>query len=191
MEIEAIRCAQRRLREGEIEDEQVPAGVQDAGHFAQSAGPRFHVAEAEGDGYGIEGASGEGKVEGVGDDGAAKAFFPGAPKHGFAKIGAGDLAKGAGALDGKGEVTAAGGKVEKRGGAPGGGDRGGAAAPEIIETAREEMIGEVVSSGDGREKGVDELGLLQSGEGYLRGQMTRIKKNRPMAVRMERATRKL
>jgi len=53
------------------------------------------------------------------------------------------------------------------------------------------MIGEVVPSGDGRENGMNELGLLQSMKSYLRGQMTRIKKTKPMAVRMERARRKL
>jgi hypothetical protein len=44
---------------------------------------------------------------------------------------------------------------------PKGDDGGGAAAPEEVEAAGKEMIGQVVPSRDGREEGVDELGLLQ------------------------------
>jgi hypothetical protein len=51
------------------------------------------------------------------------------------------------------------------------------------------MIREIVPSGDGREKGVDELGLLQRAGVYFRGQIRRIKKIRLITVRIERATR--
>jgi len=130
-------------------------------------------------------------MEGVGDDGAAQAFFAGALEHGLAEVRPGDLGVRAGALNGEGEIAAAGGQIQKSRGTPGGGDGGGAAAPKEVETAGEEMIGAVVPSRDGREEGVDELGLLQRLGGYLRGQIIRIKKARLMAVRTERATRKL
>jgi len=132
-------------------------------------------------------------MEGVGEDSAAEAFFAGALKHGLAEIRAGDLGPCGGALNGQGEVAAASGQIEKGGGIPLGDDGGGAGAPEEVKAAGEEMIGEVVSSRDGREEGVDEFGLLllQMRAVYLRGQMRRIKKTRPMAVRMESATRKL
>jgi hypothetical protein len=70
----------------------------------------------------------------------------------------------AGALDGEGEVAAAGGQIQKRGGAPCGNESGGAAAPEEVEAAREKMVGEVVAARDGREEGMNELGLLQREE---------------------------
>ena len=141
-------------------------------------------------------------MEGVGHHGTAESLGARALEHGLAEIGTGDLGGGAGALDGEGEVAAAGGEVKQGGGMPGGDERGGAATPEEIEAAREKVVGEVVPSGDGREEGVDELWLLQvfarandwrlrRQSGYLRGQMMRIKKARLTAVRTERATRKL
>ena len=134
---------------------------------------------------------GKGKAEGIGDHGAAEAFITRSLEHGLAEVRAGDLGVRAGALDGKGEVAAAGGEIEEGGGAPGGDDRGGAAAPKEVEAAGEEVIGEIVPSCDGREERMNELWLLQRRSGYLRGQMTRIKKARQITVRIERATRKL
>jgi len=193
MEIDAVGNAQRGWRQREVEDEEMAAGSQDAGHFAQGAGPGFHVAQAEGDGDGVEGGIGEGEMEGVGEDGIAEAFCAGAVEHGLAEIGTGDLRGRGGALDGQGEVAAAGGQIKKGGGMPLRDDGGGAGAPEEVEAAGEEMIGEIVSSRDGREEIVDEFGLLllQMRAIYLRGQMMRIKKMRPAAVRMDKATRKL
>jgi hypothetical protein len=103
-------------------------------------------------------------MQGIGDNGAAKAFFAGASEHGLAEVGAGDHGTRAGALDGKGEVAAAGGQIQKSGGAPCGNESGGAAAPEEVETAGKKMVGEVVPSRDGREEGMNELGLLQREE---------------------------
>ena len=132
-------------------------------------------------------------MEGVGEDGFEQAFGAGAVQHGLAEIGAGDLGGGRGALDGESEVAAAGGRVQEGPGFPGGDYGGGAGAPEEIEAAGEEMVCEIVSSRDGREEIVDEFGLLllQMRAIYLRGQMMRIKKMRPAAVRMDKATRKL
>jgi hypothetical protein len=55
------------------------------------------------------------------------------------------------------------------------------------------VIGEVIPFRDGREKAVDESGLLllQKPAVYLRGQITRIKKTKPSPVKTVRATRKL
>ena len=165
-------------------------GGEDTGHFAQGGGPGFHVAEAECDGDGLEGGVGEGEMEGVGEDGAMKAFLAGTREHGLAEIGAGDDGARGGALDGEGEIAAAGGEIEEGGGLPGADQGGGACAPEEVEAAGEEMVCEVVPSRDGREEGVDEVWLLQKRAGYLRGQMTRIKQKRLIPVRIERVIRK-
>jgi hypothetical protein len=58
-----------------------------------------------------------------------KAFLAGAREHGLAEIGAGDEGARGGALDGEGEIAAAGGEIEEGGGMPGGYDGGGAGAP--------------------------------------------------------------
>jgi hypothetical protein len=65
------------------------------------------------------------------------------------------------ALDGEGEIAAAGGEIKDSGGIPRGDDGRGAAAPEKVEAAGKEVIGEVVPASDRRKKRVDELGLLQ------------------------------
>jgi hypothetical protein len=171
----------------------VPARREDAGHFAQGARARFHVAQAEGDGDGIERGVGEGEIEGVGENRVFEAFAPGAIEHGLAEIGAGDAGAGACALDGESEIAAAGGEIKNGAWLPSSDEGGGAGAPEEIESAGKQMVGEVVPSRDGREEGVDKSGLLllQKPGVYFRGQITRIKKTKPSPVRIVRATRKL
>ena len=39
MEIEAVWSAQGRAGEGEVQDEEMAAGIENAGHFAKSVGP--------------------------------------------------------------------------------------------------------------------------------------------------------
>jgi hypothetical protein len=114
----------------------------------------------------MEGGIGERKMKGIGDDGAAQAFLAGPLEHRLAEIGAGDLDARGSALDGEGEIAAAGGQIKERRGIPPGDDGGGSGAPEKVEAAGEEMIGQIVSPRDGREEAVDELGLLQM-EGNL------------------------
>lgn len=132
-------------------------------------------------------------MKGIREDGVAEAFFAGAREHRFAEIGAGDLGRGQCALNGEGKIATAGGEIEDGAGIPAGDDGGGACAPEEIEAAGQKMIGEIVSSRDRREEGMDECGLLllQKRAVYLRGQMRRIKKRRPTTVRTDKATRKL
>jgi len=166
---------------------------EDTGHFPQGAGARFHIAQTEGDGDGIERGIGEREIEGIGEDGVFEAFAPGAIEHGLAEIGAGDSGAWTGALDGEGEIAAAGCEIKNGTRLPAGDEGGGARAPEKIQSAGEEMVREVVPSRDGREEGVDEFGLLllQKPSVYLRGQITRIKKTKPSTVRIVSATRKL
>ena len=92
---------------------------------------------------------------------AAQAFLPRPLQHWLAKIGPCYFRRRRGALDGQREIAAAGGEVQKRGGIPPGDDVSRTGPPKEIEPAGEEMIGEVVLSRYGREKGVDELWLLQ------------------------------
>jgi len=124
----------------------VAAAGEDAEHLAQGRRPRFHIAKAEGDRDGVEGGVWEGKMEGVGDYGVPQALCAGALEHGLAEIRACDPGAGRGALDGEGEIAAAGGKIEEGGGSPAGDDGGGARAPQKIETAGEEMVCEIVPS---------------------------------------------
>jgi len=114
MEVELVRGSQNRgAGKGEIEDQEMAAGGDDARHFAQRAGPGLHIPQAEGNGDGIEGGVREGEMKGVGDDGVAEALGAGTLEHGLAEIGAGDLGVREGALDGEGEIAAAGGEIEQ------------------------------------------------------------------------------
>jgi len=53
-----------------------------------------------------------------------------------------------GSLDGEGEIAAAGGKIEEGRGLPPGDDGGRAGAPEEVEAAGKEMVGEIVPARD-------------------------------------------
>jgi len=67
MKVEAVGVEEGRGWEAEVEDEEVSARTEDAMHFSEGVRPGAHVAEAEGDGEGVEGVVGEGEVEGVCD----------------------------------------------------------------------------------------------------------------------------
>ena len=68
VEIRAVEPAERRGRDGEIEDEDVAAGGEDAVHFGEGGGVGLHIPQAEGDGEGLEGGVGEREAEAIGGE---------------------------------------------------------------------------------------------------------------------------
>jgi len=117
-------------------------------HFPQRAGPRFHVAQPKGHGERIERAIRKGKAERVGRHRAAQTLAAGDVEHRLAEIRARDLGAGAGALDCQSEIAAAGCEIKQGRGFPPADDARGAAAPEKIESAGEQVICEIVPAGD-------------------------------------------
>ena len=169
VEVEAVDFVKRGAREGEVEEEEVSAGVENAGHFAQGAGPGLHVAQAEGDGDGVEGSVGKGEAGAVGGDERVEAFAGGDLQHGEAEVGADDAGLRKFFLQGEGEVTAAGGEVEDGAGLPWRDETHGAGAPEEVEATGEKMVGEVVARGDATENAADLSGVLHREKMLTRG----------------------
>ena len=168
MKVEAVGVEEGRGWEAEVQDQEVSARTEDAMHFSEGVGPGAHVAEAEGDGEGIEGVVGEGEVEGVGDDGVLESFASGLFEHGFAEVGTGDVGGWEGGLDGEGEVTGAGGEVEDVLGGTLGDALGGEFSPGAVDTEAEEAVDEIVPFCDAAEEGMDAVG----GDGAVYGHPT-------------------
>lgn len=123
-------------------------------------GPGGHVAEAEGDGEGVEGGVVEGEVHAVGGDEGEEVAALSLTHHGDGKIGADDGGFGAVRLDGLHEVAAAGGEVEEVFGVVIGDEAGGIAAPEDVDAEAEDVIGEDIAACDSCEGLSDKSGVL-------------------------------
>lgn len=166
VEVEAVGRSPGLGGQAEIEQEEGSAGSEGALDFCEGLVPRGHVAESEGDGDGIEGGVGEGELEGVSDQELREAFGLCDAEHGLAEIGSDDGGARAGALEGEGEVAAAGGQVKDAGGVSGRDDLGGAFAPEDVESQAQEMVGEVVALGDSGKVALNVGGLDGSFGGH-------------------------
>ena len=71
MEVPAVGDAQEIVGDREIENEQVPARLDHATHFAQRGRVVGHVAKSEGDSDAIEARIIEGQAQGIGNHRAA------------------------------------------------------------------------------------------------------------------------
>ena len=127
--------------DGEVENEEASAGSEDAGHFLEGDRPGSHVAEAEGDGEGVEGSVGEGQVHAIGSNEGEEVAALRFAHHGDGEIGTDDGGLGTVRLDGVHEVAAAGGEVEEVLGMVFGDEAGGIATPEDVDAEAEDVIG--------------------------------------------------
>lgn len=146
--------------DGEVEDEEMATGAEDAGHFVQGDRPGGHVSEAEGDGEGVEGGVGEGEVHAVGGDEGKEVSALGLAHHGDGKVSTDDGGVGAMRLNGLHEVATAGGEVEKICGMVFSDQACGVSTPEDVNAKAEDVIGEDVSACDSCEGLSDKSGVL-------------------------------
>ncbi len=141
LKVEEIELADpREGGDGEVENEEASAGAEDAGHFVERDRPGGHVAEAEGDGEGVERGVVEGEVHAVGGDEGEEVAALSLAHHGDGEIGTDDGGFGAVRLDGLHEVATAGGEVEEVFGVVIGDEAGGIAAPEDVDAEAEDVI---------------------------------------------------
>ncbi len=71
MEIKSVRHTERAFGEGEIEDKQMAAGLEDAAHFSERHFVIPHVPQPEGNSDDIERARVKREVQGIGNKGFA------------------------------------------------------------------------------------------------------------------------
>lgn len=142
LEVEIIEGAEEAGGLGEFEDVEVPAGVEGAVEVGEGGGAVGEVAETEGNGDGVggdegEGLGGVGLLEGDGVVARGEFFLSGdcLVEHGLAEIEAEDFCVREFFVESEGEVTAAGGEVEKGGGGLFAYERDEAFAPVDVDAA--------------------------------------------------------
>ena len=107
VEVPAVGYAQEIVGDREIENEQVPAWLDHATHFAQRGRVVGHVAKSEGDSDAVEARIIEGQTQGIGNHRAADAAARGMHEHFGAEVGGHDLAVRAVVLDFQSQIAGA------------------------------------------------------------------------------------
>ena len=96
----------------EFQQSENTAGFQDPGDFIQAGGTVGKVAEAEGDGEGVEGAIGEGELQGVGFGQFGKAAVLGLGQEGAGEVESNDLGFWQGSPEHRRDIARAAGEIE-------------------------------------------------------------------------------
>ena len=172
--VEAIQGGKQRVKRlVKFENDDAPAGADDAGHFRKAALKVGDVTDAETDGDGIEGVVGEGQVLGIRKHQAHRLGGLLSPlgfavfKHRGGEVRADDtplFPNPAGEF--KGEVARP--RADIEGGIAGlqGGLRRGEPSPAVVQTGRKHRVQEIVAGGDAIEQGANIAVLLfGSGQG--------------------------
>ena len=166
VQIESIERAEDRKRgQGEIQHDQVAAGLDHAGHLAHRVGPGGHVAQAKGDGDNIKRGIGHRQVHGIGHDPFHTRHLPlaGDFQHGLAEIRASDFRLRIELRNFHGQIPAARGQIQQTGGFHFANQPRDLAPPENVRAQGEDMIRGYVAAGDFGEGFMNEGGILHGG----------------------------
>lgn len=141
VKIETIGMAHESGGQGEVEDDEMAAGLEDAAHPGEGRWIVGHVAQPEGDGDDIKLASSEGQRQSVGHQGLAHAAAGGMRQHFRTEVRRDDLAGRQRALDFQGQITGAAGDIQQAGGLPLADARGDDVPPPQVRPATQHVIG--------------------------------------------------
>jgi len=141
---------------GKFEDVGATARSQDAAHFAEPGEAVGEVAQAPGDGDGVEGSGGEGEMKAVAHEEVAGLFRAGLLEHGQAEVGA-DGGSGVSLvpLQGEEDIAAARGEIEDAGGLLRGDSADEPTSPVEVEASAHDVVHEVVARSDAAKHGGD------------------------------------
>ena len=126
----------------------MPAGREHTSHFAERAGIRSHIAQAESDGDDVKRSVGKRKGESVGGKEVRHPFAAGFLEHRNAEVRADEGRRRAMAGERKRQVAAPRREIEDAPGIPCADDPGGPVPPEIVHSAADQMVGKIVATGD-------------------------------------------
>jgi hypothetical protein len=152
MKIKPVKWAKAAFWDREIEDQEMSVGTENARHFRECRLPGFHISQAKGDGDGIEASRREWEMKRIGLDQPFHFFSLCDAEHGQTEVGAHDDGVRASALEGAGQVTRPGCKIQDRSGGPTLYDIRRTAPPNKIKATAEQVVGEIVAAGDGSEE---------------------------------------
>lgn len=118
VEVEAVGFCDEAIRHAEVQHEEVTAGAQDAAELAERFFIILHIAQAKGNGGGVEAGIRQRKMHGIGLKDIGKAAFYGNIQHGAAKIRPLHRDLGQGFFNRERQVPGTGGDIEQVAGFP-------------------------------------------------------------------------
>lgn len=161
MEVGAVEGSEdRRLRKGEVEDEDVAARTDHASHLVEGDVVISHVSQSERDGEGVEGRISEREAGAVSGNQVGDTFFLGFAEHGFAEVRGDDLGVWKFAIEHECQIAAAGCEIENDVWTPRFDDVCRLGAPQEIGAAAECVVRQIVARRDGGECAADKVRVL-------------------------------